>query len=160
MHTILTKVIAAGVSLGMTLASSAVPPALENTSPAVEISNSPEASEGTKDVRTPLDRWIDKLVEYESHGRTQIKILDHNGYYSYGCLQFQMPTFKAYVERYGLLPEAEDSELQNMIYDCDFQKSLTKRMIQEDSANWQHWYTSVAIKGLGEPPLERELAKK
>lgn len=100
-----------------------------------------------------LDAWINSLVTKESEGKSHIKILDHNDRYSYGCLQFQMETFEAYVKRYELLPNTEDSELENMIYDCDFQKLLTRKMIEEDPENWRHWYTSVAKRGLGLPPV-------
>ncbi len=100
-----------------------------------------------------LDAWIDSLVAKESEGKSHIKILDHNDRYSYGCLQFQMETFESYIKRYDLLPHAEDSELENMIYDCDFQKLLTRKMIEEDPENWRHWYTSVAKRGLGVPPV-------
>lgn len=100
-----------------------------------------------------LDAWIDSLVVKESEGRSHIKILDHNDRYSYGCLQFQMETFESYIKRYELLPHTEDSELENMIYDCDFQKLLTRKMIEEDPENWRHWYTSVAKRGLGLPPV-------
>jgi hypothetical protein len=64
-----------------------------------------------------------------------------------------METFESYVKRYELLPNMEDSELENMIYDCDFQKLLTRKMIEEDPENWRHWYTSVAKRGLGLPPV-------
>lgn len=99
-----------------------------------------------------LDAWIDSLVAKESEGKAHIKILDHNDRYSYGCLQFQMETFESYIKRYNLLPYAEYSELENMIYDCDFQKLLTRKMIEENPENWRHWYTSVAKRGLGVPP--------
>lgn len=100
-----------------------------------------------------LDAWIDSLVTKESNGRSDIKILDHNDRYSYGCLQFQMETFESYINRYDLLPHTENSELENMIYDCDFQKLLTRKMIEENPQNWRHWYTSVAKRGLGFPPI-------
>lgn len=100
-----------------------------------------------------LDVWINSLVAKESEGKVHIKILDHNDRYSYGCLQFQMETFESYIKRYELLPNTEDAELENMIYDCDFQKLLTRKMIEEDPENWRHWYTSVAKRGLGVPPV-------
>lgn len=156
MPTILIKAIAASVTFGIAFASpsASVPEAIPLPAGSAVI------SAGTTAALTPLDKWVNKLVYEESRGRSDLKILDHNGYYSYGCLQFQMPTFKAYVHRYDLLPESEDSELENMIYDCNFQKKLTKLMIQEDPGNWRHWYTSVADKGLGLPPTEKELAKR
>lgn len=101
---------------------------------------------------TPIDIWLDGLAWYESQNHADIKHLDSNNRYSYGCLQFQMETFSSYIKRYGLLPNAEEGEYANWIYDCDFQRDLAKRMLAEDRNNWQHWYTSVEIRGLGLPP--------
>lgn len=99
----------------------------------------------------PLGAWLNRLVSKESEGKTHIKVLDHNNRYSYGCLQFQMATFKSYIRKYDLLPEAEDKELENMIYDCDFQKTLARKMIEDDYSNWKNWYTSATAK-IGLPP--------
>lgn len=115
----------------------------------------PEIVQETPDA---MDIWLNKLAIKESEGKTHIKILDHNNYYSYGCLQFQMGTFKSYVKKYGLLPEAEGKELENMVYDCDFQKLLARRMIEDNPNNWRHWYTSVSVKKLGLPPKPEALA--
>lgn len=105
-----------------------------------------------------LDVWLNKLIQVESGGKADIKVLDSNNRYSYGVLQFQMATFKGYVKQYNLLPYAEDREIENSIYDCDLQKALAKRMIQEDYNNWKHWYNSVVgyqgRKGIGLPPKE------
>lgn len=111
------------------------------------------ANVGIERKADKLDAWIEALVQKESEGKSHIKIMDHNARYSYGCLQFQMETFEGYVKRYDLLPETEDAELENMIYDCDIQKTLTRKMIEEDPENWRHWYTSVAKRGLGAPPV-------
>lgn len=104
---------------------------------------------------TPLQLWVDELEQYEAPGvSNDFKIIDSNGKYSYGCLQFQYETFRAYVRAYHLLDYAEDAELYNFIGDCDFQHNLAELMIQEDPRNWTHWYTSVKIRGLGYPPSE------
>lgn len=111
----------------------------------------------TVQARDALDQWIDHLAQKESDGKTNIKILDHNNRYSYGCLQFQMQTFKSYIRKYNLLPDTEDKELENMIYDCAFQKTLAKAMIVDDYSNWRNWYTSVKS-NLGLPPKPDALA--
>lgn len=104
-------------------------------------------------IKDDLDLWIDELVEYECPDcPDNFRIIDTNNRYSYSCLQFQEETFKGYIRRYDLFPETEDHELMNLIYHCDIQKKLAKLMIQENPKNWQHWYTSVAIRGLGIPP--------
>lgn len=96
-----------------------------------------------------LNRWIDKLGTYENCGE---KILDSNHRYSYGILCFQEATFKGYVKKYNLLPEAEDNEIMNFISDDEFQKKLARTMIREDCKNLNHWFTSVfKRKGLDKP---------
>lgn len=79
---------------------------------------------------TALDIWIERLAQKESEGRERIKILDVNDKYSYGCLQFQEWTFKAYGAKYGILKDTANWE--NAIYDCNFQKQLAKKMIQNE----------------------------
>lgn len=141
------KNLAAGVML---LASTQTQnPALPVNVPSIAPQNDLVAVQYAPDA---LDRWIDKLAIKESEGKTHIKILDHNNRYSYGCLQFQMETFKAYTARYDMLKGASDNDFEESIYDCDLQKSLARKMIEEDYGNWRHWYTSVAIKNLGYPP--------
>lgn len=90
---------------------------------------------------SPLDLWIEKLAYAESSGQENIRILDSNNRYSYGCLQFQELTFKSFSERYHLFGD---------LMDCQLQKQIAKRMIQEDPENWRHWYNSVKL--LGPPP--------
>ncbi|MDO8515708.1 MAG: hypothetical protein Q7S28_00460 [bacterium] len=97
-----------------------------------------------------LDAWIEKLVLQESGGKENIKIVDKNGYHSYGCLQFQKGTFIAYGTRYGLI--TEDDDINTLIYDCELQKLLAKLMIQDNYGNWRHWYTSSMTKKVGKPP--------
>lgn len=97
-----------------------------------------------------LDLWLEKLAEVESHGRDRIKILDVNGKFSYGCLQFQEWTFRNYGQKYGVLKDAADWE--SKIYDCSVQKLIAKNMIRDNYVLWQSWYTSVVIRDLGLPP--------
>jgi hypothetical protein len=99
---------------------------------------------------SPLDLWLEKLVMKESQGRDRIKILDVNGKYSYGCLQFQEGTFRNFGQKYGLV--AAGVNLESVIYDCNLQKAIAKNMIQDDYFLWQSWYTSVIVRDLGLPP--------
>lgn len=101
----------------------------------------------------PLDQWIEELVMLESRGKTNLKILDTNKKHSFGCLQFQKATFVEYGLKYKFFDSADDAV--EKIYDCEFQKRLAKRMIEDDARNWRHWYTSVAVKKLGPPPAPR-----
>ncbi len=128
---------------------------------ATAITPNNQVIEITQPAPDVLDIWLDKLAAKESEGRSHIKILDHNNRYSYGCLQFQMETFRSYTRKYDLLLNTEDSELENMIYDCDFQKTLARKMIEDDRSNWRNWYTSVSVKKLGLPPMPmKDLAEK
>ncbi len=99
--------------------------------------------QGNLEAINPILTVIDQLVEKESEGKTDIVILDTNNKHSFSCLQFQMSTFKQYVKRYNLLPEAEDHEIENMIMDCDFQKLVAYKMLEENPNNILHWRTSA-----------------
>lgn len=105
-------------------------------------------------VTTNLDAWLSKLATAESGNRANIKVLDVNGRYSYGCLQFQMGTFKEYSQRYGIIDPAYVTSWEVLIYNCDLQKRIAKRMIQEKASNWRHWGYTVLNKGIGFPPSE------
>lgn len=103
----------------------------------------------------PLDAWIEKLAIKESDNRENIKILDVNGQYSYSCLQFQMPTFRAF---FPLLDPLDRSKLsstgwEKRIMSCDTQKKIAKAMIKSNPNAWRHWWTSVKKRGLGLPPV-------
>ena len=102
--------------------------------------------------KTTLDAWLDTLVEKESHGNAKIRIMDVNGRYSYGCLQFQMATFKNYIARYDLESEV-DGDWNSAIYDCGLQRRLAKLMLLENRNNWRHWFNSVRDGELGLPPV-------
>ena len=97
-----------------------------------------------------VNLWIEKLSIVESGNNASIRILDSNQKYSTGCLQFQDATFLTYVRRYKMLPSAEDDEVMNYLYDCDFQKLLGTMMILENFNNWQHWFNST--NKIGYPP--------
>lgn len=99
---------------------------------------------------SPLDLWLEKLIVLESNGKENIKILDHNGEHSFGCLQFQKETFKEFGLKYRFI--TIDDDIDNFIYDCRLQKEIAKKMIEDNYSNWRRWYTSVKIKGLGLPP--------
>ena len=105
-----------------------------------------------------LDQWLDKLAGLESNGRDDIKILDVNNRYSYGCLQFQMRTFLEMGNRYNLLSDKAQADPENAIYSCSLQKRIARAMIQDNARNWRYWYTSVKTRKLGPPPANQSLA--
>lgn len=110
----------------------------------------PPEPEQIIDHDLPLKEWLYALEGYESRHRHDIKILDVNDRYSYGCLQFQMETFVWAGMKYGLFASRSDAEAQ--IIDCPTQHALALAMLKGERKAWRHWYTSVEIKGLGRPP--------
>lgn len=98
-----------------------------------------------------LDIWLDKLETFECNGCEEgYKRIDANGLYSYGCLQFQAATFWpmwfAYTDR-GIYNA-------DTINSCSEQKRVAKALLlKEGKRAARHWYTSVYVRGLGEPPV-------
>uniref|UniRef100_A0A6M3J6D7 Transglycosylase SLT domain-containing protein n=1 Tax=viral metagenome TaxID=1070528 RepID=A0A6M3J6D7_9ZZZZ len=92
-----------------------------------------------------IKQQIEELAFCESSNQADVVIVDTNGYYSYGVLQFQYPTFQQYIRRYDLLPNVEEAELKNWILDADLQKYLAYRMISEDQKNWYHWRNCAKV---------------
>jgi hypothetical protein len=88
----------------------------------------------------PKSIWIDALAQCESMGSTTIKVLDTNGKYSYGLLQFQMGTWL----KYG-------GTKQN-IYDGVLQTKIARGIL--DDGGWGNWYNCGRIvrKTLGDYP--------
>ena len=119
--------------------------------PRTEIVNIEEVEAKNKiNYEAELDYWLDRLKQQESGGVEHIKHLDSNNKYSFGCYQFQVETFVSYTKRYNLLPESEDAEIENWIYDCTYQRKLAKEMINDNYDNWKHWRTSTGK--VGKPP--------
>lgn len=105
-----------------------------------------------------MDVWLAKLEFQESHGNRMVKVLDVNGKYSYGCLQFQEGTFRNYGLKYGLISPKDQTE--HVIYDCELQKQIAKLMLAENYSNWRAWFTSVKSRNVGMPPKPaKETAK-
>ena len=97
-----------------------------------------------------LRKWIDALAVAESGNRSWIVHQDRDGRYYYGCLQFRERTFRHFVRKFNLAPNAEPDAVMNLIYDCAFQKRLALRMLRENPENWKHWKETV--KRIGLPP--------
>lgn len=60
----------------------------------------------------------------ESNGSTTVKVIDSDGYYSYGALQFHMNTFLMYAEKYGIPATTTD------IYNEQLQKRVAWQMLE------------------------------
>lgn len=148
MQLLIFKALATAVATGNLMFSG-----LATATPASTLAMSPQPTSAIEQA-TPLDLWIEDLAQLESRGEEHIRILDVNGRYSYGCLQFQLDTFRRFGVKYGLVTDGDNESLRALIYDCDLQKAIAKAMIQDNQANWRHWYTSVRSKKLGPPPTE------
>ena len=97
-----------------------------------------------------LGNWIDALAAAESGGRGWIVHRDRDGRNYYGCLQFRETTFRFFMKKFNLAPNANSADAMNLIYDCALQKRLAARMIRENPENWRHWRKTVERIGL--PP--------
>ncbi len=165
MQLLVTKALAAGFAVSMAVGGNTTLQMPNATLPAGRQAISPTTTYHQNSIviaflttgaekRNTLDSWLKKLVFLESEGKGNIKVLDSNGLHSFGCLQFQMSTFREFGLKYNLL--SEDDELEKIIYNCALQKEIAKKMIQENAGNWRKWYTSVITRGLGLPPKEEE----
>lgn len=91
----------------------------------------------SRDTRALVARaeWIEALASCESTGSTTVRVLDVNGKYSYGLLQYQMSTWLRYSQAYGTSPEN--------IYDAALQRTVAMHML--DAGGWRNW-TNCALK--------------
>ncbi len=94
--------------------------------------------------------WIQKLGnECESMGSTTVRVLDTNGKYSYGFLQFQMATWLGYGKQFGATKEN--------IYDAELQKKVARYMLDnpKETGGWKNWYNCTTQKIGPYPTAER-----
>lgn len=91
-----------------------------------------------KTEHSEIPKIIKDLIQCESGGKNN-KIVDINGYYSYGILRFQLATFREYGEKYGLIEKGLTNErLRILIMDKDLQIKLTEKILKEPGG-WKHW---------------------
>lgn len=67
----------------------------------------------------------------ESRGDPQAAIVDTNGYWSRGILQFQLATWLAYADRFGTTREN--------VFDPELQEKVAIYIL--DNGGWRNWYT-------------------
>lgn len=85
-----------------------------------------------------LDYFIDSLATCESNQTPDVKILDSDGYYSYGWLQFHLRTFNMFGEKYGLPHDDILSPAEQI--------PIAKAMIKEGL--WTQWTNCAKSIGL------------
>jgi hypothetical protein len=85
--------------------------------------------------------FINKLIDCESGGNEKIKVLDTDGYYSYGLGQFHMATWLKYGKELGTT--------RANIFDGELQREVIRQMLDDGGAS--HWYvcSKVARKVVG-----------
>jgi hypothetical protein len=90
--------------------------------------------------------WIDGLADCESQSSTTIKILDTNGYYSYGLLMFQQKTWLSYGKKFGATKEN--------IFDEELQRIVARSMLDNNgSGHWFNCNKKLELK-IGKYPLD------
>lgn len=100
-----------------------------------------------------MELWLDRLEDHECRDcGSKYRRVDSNGYYSYGCLQFQKATFDEMWRRYRPF-EVRDVD-SDQIYSCEIQRQLARSLFEaEGTKAARHWYHSIYTRGLGLPPL-------
>jgi hypothetical protein len=97
-------------------------------------------------VPDQLDIYIELLAFEESSGREDIQIIDTNGKWSRGCLQFQDATIRRYARKF---------ELPGDPLDCRYQKALARQILLRGGwGNWFHSVTRLAERGTPVPMLD------
>ena len=90
------------------------------------------------------DKVLERLGACESGNSPDKVILDTNGLYSYGLLQFQLKTFMSYGVKYGILPATiTTQEARNLIMFPKIQKELAGRMLKDGFG--YHWANCMKI---------------
>ena len=84
---------------------------------------------------------LKQLAYHESKYLKHDKILDTNGYYSYGVLHFQLYTFLEQAEKFGVISEDTDLDVGRiLIMDPELQLRTICRMDRKTIR--QKWYNS------------------
>jgi len=83
------------------------------------LSNAGIVLSGKPSTDSDWERFLSALAQVESNGRTDLKVLDTNGRYSYGCLQIQNPY---------LMDSGTDYTVENL-YDKDVSFEVAKRYL-------------------------------
>ena len=96
-----------------------------------------------------LDGIVEDLMQCESSGKPSAINPDDGGSPSYGCLQYKRTTFLEGIEKHLLLREAEASERENFLMDCEVQQKLARKMLSSNVNGWKHWRN--CFKGIDKP---------
>jgi len=86
-----------------------------------------------------IEQILDDLAMCESSNRSDLKIVDTNGYYSYGMYQFQKYTFIYFNEKYNITNLPTDEAIMNP----EIQRELAKWILLRNKNGWEHWYNCL-----------------
>lgn len=106
---------------------------------AIFLAVSPTSVTASVPIQEPLEPniaqmiYLAELAKCESGGKTDIKVLDTNGYYSYGAFQYQLNTWLVQSKNYGL------DYIKKDIFDLDKQVKLTHLLLSDKQ--YFHWKT-------------------
>ena len=64
---------------------------------------------------------------------------DLDGTASYGLMQFKPSNLLLYGRKYGILPDIEPAEIQNIIYDGELQLRIAAEMIKNEGHKEKWW---------------------
>lgn len=101
--------------------------ALFPTNPAILSANIAEAAQ-----ISPQQEWLHSLENCESHGNPTKAIVDSNGYWSRGILQFQLSTWLKYHDRFGTT--------RDNIFDPELQERVASYILDQQGG-WRNWWT-------------------
>lgn len=88
-----------------------------------------------------------KLEQCESGGQYRV-VLDTNHEYSYGWLQFQMPTFRRFAVDFGYAEkDAPTSTLERLIHQRDIQFEVADKILSTEKDGWKRWWNCWQIVG-------------
>lgn len=85
---------------------------------------------------------LQKLAMCESGDLWRIT-LDTNGLYSYGWLQWQLPSFKGYYQKYGL---STSTPYLDLLKSKEIQYEIADKVIS--AGGWANWYNCWTMQGL------------
>ncbi len=107
---------------------------------------SSEVLPGDRINLTPADGAIYKLAMCESGLNPNAVNWHDGGSPSFGLFQWKKSSFLHYNDKYKILPDLEDGEVMNIIYDPEAQIKLTKAVLSEPGGNnnWKNCYRKIS----------------
>jgi hypothetical protein len=90
------------------------------------------------DIDLNLLALVNDLAMCESSNREDVEIVDTNGRYSRGVMQFQMRTFETALKDLGY-PVGDHETLRQQMLDGSYAKKIAYEWIEQDRSRVHHW---------------------